>query len=103
MSTAEDPPEQAFQVDLSGLRPAPKDFGPIEPGDIMQTRQGKLYLVVSTPRPSRSWRTSECMYYFTLSQNGVVERSGQVLLGYAEQNWIKVGHMHITFGEPEWF
>ncbi len=72
------------------------------PGDLLRTRQGRLYLVVSIPEPTRRWMSSNTLYYFSISPEGDVLRAGQVIYGYALENWELVGHCEISISAPVW-
>jgi len=74
----------------------------IHVGDICRTRQGRLYYVVSMPGPSRAWRSSSYMYYFTMGPDGTFGRTGQVIYEYAKRNWEVVGHAPFHVGEVTW-
>lgn len=99
-----DEPAPLGSLDMSGYARQPNaPQGPAEVGDIYRTRQGRLYVIMSLPGPSRAWRSSEYAQYVGLDPNGRLKNFGQTLLSFVEHNWEKVGHVDITFGDPEWF
>jgi hypothetical protein len=86
-----------LKIDLSGREVIPEPYMTegFEPGDIVQSRQGKLYVVISA--------NDNTLYYLTIDYLGNVLRPGQVIHGYAISNWKRVGKVEITIGEPEWY
>lgn len=91
-------------LDLSGLATDVRTAAPLEPGDIMRSRRGDLYMIVALPPEENTpGRSSQYLYYFRIDRDGEVIRSGQMIAGAAERDWEKVGHADITISEPEWF
>lgn len=92
-----------YRVDLSGMPLPPPREGAVQVGDILKTRQGKLYLVLALPGPTRGWRTSEFIQHVALNADGTWGRLSQTILSYVEDNYLRVGRVSIVVGDPEWF
>lgn len=79
----------------------PQPSGPsddISPGDLYQTRQGKLYLVVAI----QMWNLSEQAHYFSVNKDGEIYGIGRCGTSYIANNWTKIGFVNITFDQVEW-
>lgn len=93
-----------MKINMDGLAPkVSARSGPIAVGDILRTRQGRMYLVIATPPPTREWRMGGRIYYLGIDRNGDITTGGGTLDEYAESNWELIGRMPFEFGEPEWY
>lgn len=99
-----DEPAPLGNLDMSGYARRPDiPQGPAEVGDIYRTRQGRLYVIMSLPGTFTAWRTSLYAQHVAIEPSGALGRFSQTMLSYVESNWEKVGHLNITFSDPEWY